>query len=338
MSLLALASCPEFAGPETNSAALASLPKFALNAGDLLIYASVVAKHRGWGRGLRSAIADWYLSRPIRQLAHEAVCYPEHDGWTHGDLLRLTHPKPANADQQALFQWMADGELGHWAPKNPDTSDLRHLVAYERMKRASSEWEAVAVMEQFRLPWDMIPSEWAASPRVWESLTFDLSYDAVLQNLVRLASMGLLTPQSELAALVTARILDRGRLTRAEVHPATVLETMDAYASNDPLWVIEDALETAFRMSLDNLPLLGTRVAVAIDDPTHRLAPRIRAIFDRMSPIEPCHQPVRVGIVLSNGGLPEVCDVRVAGFSASRIRAVLNYLQYTSDLAVATGA
>ena len=43
---------------------------------------------RGWGRGLRRAIAGWYAARPVADVACQAVKHRSHYGWTHLDLLR----------------------------------------------------------------------------------------------------------------------------------------------------------------------------------------------------------------------------------------------------------
>src|SRR5436190_730972 len=64
---------------------------------------------RGWGRGLRAAIAGWYNAMPAEKLAYQAVKYQNRDGWCHRDLLRLAHPKPADSDHLALYKWVTQG-------------------------------------------------------------------------------------------------------------------------------------------------------------------------------------------------------------------------------------
>src|SRR5215213_5306960 len=64
---LALASSPQFGDAETNAAALEALPKVARTGAHLCKYAAYVGSVRGWGRGLRSAVADWYTSKPIQE-------------------------------------------------------------------------------------------------------------------------------------------------------------------------------------------------------------------------------------------------------------------------------
>ena len=59
---LALAASPTFADPKTISAALAALPVVARTGSHLCSFAAFVENLRGWGRSLRTAVADWYLN------------------------------------------------------------------------------------------------------------------------------------------------------------------------------------------------------------------------------------------------------------------------------------
>jgi 60 kDa SS-A/Ro ribonucleoprotein len=38
------------------------------------------------------------VDRGADDLAHQAVKYQQRDGWSHGDLLRLAHPKALASD------------------------------------------------------------------------------------------------------------------------------------------------------------------------------------------------------------------------------------------------
>ncbi len=60
-----------------------------------------------WGRGMRRAVADWYLGRSPAALAYQVTKYSQRSGWSHADLLRLAHPDPqAHADR-----WVSWHEL-----------------------------------------------------------------------------------------------------------------------------------------------------------------------------------------------------------------------------------
>ena len=43
----------------------------------LFTFVSFCDSLRGWGRGLRNAIADWYLNMPLEKLAYQVCKYPQ---------------------------------------------------------------------------------------------------------------------------------------------------------------------------------------------------------------------------------------------------------------------
>ena len=75
LEVLALASSASFADPLTNATALAALQEVARTGSDLLAFAAFVDGIRGWGRGLRTAIANWYVSKPAGELAYQIMTH-----------------------------------------------------------------------------------------------------------------------------------------------------------------------------------------------------------------------------------------------------------------------
>ena len=89
--------------------AFANLGKVCRIGTHLFHFAEYVNAMRGWGRGLRNAVAGWYVEREADVLAHQAVKYQQRDGWSHSDLLRLAHPKAPSPQHDAVFRWMLNG-------------------------------------------------------------------------------------------------------------------------------------------------------------------------------------------------------------------------------------
>ena len=78
----------------------------------LFHFAEYVNALRGWGRGLRNAVGRWYLDQEADKLAYQVVKYQQRDSWSHGDLLRLAHPKAPSAEHEAVFRWILSGAEG----------------------------------------------------------------------------------------------------------------------------------------------------------------------------------------------------------------------------------
>ena len=102
-ALFVLAMAAGLGDDPTRAAALAALPRVARTGTHLFHWLQYVRGFRGWGRGVRRAVAGWYTQKAPRELAYQLLKYPSRDGWSHRDALRLAHPRPATDEQRALF-------------------------------------------------------------------------------------------------------------------------------------------------------------------------------------------------------------------------------------------
>ncbi len=111
-ALFALAMCAGSPVAATRKAALAALPQVARIGTHLFQFAEFVESFRGWGRGLRKAVANWYVEKPVDRLQYQLVKYQSRYNWSHRDLLRLAHPSPVddlqNADTPAALVFLHD--------------------------------------------------------------------------------------------------------------------------------------------------------------------------------------------------------------------------------------
>ncbi len=232
-----------------------------MNALQLFQFVATAHSERGWGRALRSAVAGWYLSRPVPEVAADMLKCPGYAGWTHRDLLRLAHPAPGTPAQNALFQWAVDGKLGHLATPDLTAGELRQVYAVDRLQQTQHEGEAASLVEQYSLTHDMVPDRWMQSSVVWESLLTGMSYTGIIGNLVRLADSGLLVDESPATALVVARLIDRRRAANSEATLDAVLRARDEYTRNArAIPVILDALKAAEELvNVKMRPVLTTR-------------------------------------------------------------------------------
>src|SRR5207237_1849848 len=139
---------------------------------------------RGWGRGLRNAVAGWYVEREVDDLALQAVKYQQRDGWSHGDLLRLAHPKAPSPQHESVFRWMlaGAGSLAERQVKRKVNGEDRgakydavaalptFIEAFEQAKCASSKSAIVKLIDEFDLPREAIPTQWLNEVAVWDAL------------------------------------------------------------------------------------------------------------------------------------------------------------------------
>ncbi|MBM3460230.1 MAG: TROVE domain-containing protein, partial [Armatimonadetes bacterium] len=269
---LALATT-EYADAATRRAALAALPRVCRIGTHLFQFAGHVDGMRGWGRGLRSAVAAWY-GRPAEEVAFQAVKYQQREGWSHRDLLRLSHPKvDSESSLQAVYRWIVKGwdEVGAEPPGDPS---LRLIWAWERARRATTQREIVGLIREHRLPREAVPSEWLQHRDVWDALLDDMPMTALIRNLATLTRLGVVAPGSDGTKRVVEQLQDETRLRRARVHPIAVLAALTTYRSGKgvrgsgewkPVPKVVDALDSAFYAAFGNIPATGKRWLLALD-------------------------------------------------------------------------
>ena len=111
-AIFALALVAAHGQAEAKALAFQSLAKVCRIGTHLFHFAEYVNALRGWGRGLRNAVGSWYVNRDADELARQVVKYQQRDRWSHGDLLRLAHPKAPSRDHDAVFRWILSGAAG----------------------------------------------------------------------------------------------------------------------------------------------------------------------------------------------------------------------------------
>jgi 60 kDa SS-A/Ro ribonucleoprotein len=268
--------------------AFANLNKVCRIGTHLFHFAEYVNAMRGWGRGLRNAVGHWYVDRGAGDLAHQAVKYQQRDGWSHGDLLRLAHPKAPSRQHDAVFRWMLAGadSLGEREVKRKvrgedriakydAVGELPQLIqAFEQAKRASLAGEIVKLIHDFDLPREAIPTQWLNEPLVWEALLERMPMTAMIRNLGKMTSLGLLQPFSEAKKLVLRKLKDESALKRARIHPFAVLVAQKVYTQGhgekgalkwSPVPAVADALDAAFYATFQNVDPCGKPVLLALD-------------------------------------------------------------------------
>lgn len=265
-ALFALAAAASLGDAEGRKAALAALPLVARTGTHLFLFAGYVEQFRGWGRGLRRAVADWYLSKPVDSVAYQVVKYRQRGGWSHRDLLRLAHPATEESDRKQLFEWICG--------RSQDGPSI--VEGFQLAQAATSVGEWVSVLDEHPgLSWEMLPDTALGEADVWAKLLDNgVPQTALMRQLPRLTRLGLLAPMSDTLASVTAQLTDAERLRKARVHPVNVLVAARTYASGasargqsewDPVAQVVDALDAAFYAAFGAVQPAGKRTLLALD-------------------------------------------------------------------------
>ena len=287
-AIFALALVAAHAVPEAKALAFQNLGKVCRIGTHLFHFAEYVNALRGWGRGLRNAVGSWYLNQAPDKLAYQVVKYQSRDSWSHGDLLRLAHPKAPTPAHEAVFRWILAGSkgLGERTVKRKVNGEDRvatyaaagalpeFIEAFEKAKKASSKAEIVKLITEHDLPREAIPTQWLNELEVWDALLQRMPMTAMIRNLGKMTAIGLVKPFSEAAKLVVSKLGNETQLKRARIHPLAVLIAQKVYAQGRgdkgsltwaPVDKVIDALDRAFYATFQNVEPCNKPVLLALD-------------------------------------------------------------------------
>lgn len=265
---LAVASTPEFGSQETAQYALSQLSKVARIGTHLFHFAEYLDSMRGWGRGVKNAIGNWYTDRSEDSLAHQLAKYQQRDGWSTKDLVNLAHVKATDSRKSALLAWGGFGGLDalndaaknwtrsvkKWQGNSPRTSDItpaeieqrraryqsayniltgadanKLITAFETAKKATDKNVIVKCIIDGGLTHEMIPTQFKSEPEVWEALLQKMPMMAMVRNLGTMSKIGLLKPLSAASKLVVSRLNDESLVKKSKIHPLQVLLAQGTY-------------------------------------------------------------------------------------------------------------
>ncbi|MFC4374756.1 TROVE domain-containing protein [Nocardia halotolerans] len=265
-ALFALAAAASVGDLDGRRAALAALPLVARTGTHLFLFAGYAEQFRGWGRGLTRAVANWYLDKPVEDLAFQVVKYRQREGWTHRDLLRLSHPATTDDERSRLFDWLCG--------RAPELDGLALLDGFQRAQDAPVD-RVPDLVREYRLSWEMLPDTAIGDAGVWEALLDNgMAQTALLRQLPRLTRLGLLEPLGPRTAAICAQLTDPARLRSARVHPISVLIALRTYAGGrsargagtwTPSAPVVDALDSAFYAAFESVRPTGLRHLLALD-------------------------------------------------------------------------
>lgn len=250
-----------------------AVAKVARTSTHLFEYAQYLENLGGWGRAKRESIANWYTEKSDDQLALQLVKYRQRNGWTHRDMMRLAHPK-------GMSQVLGNFALG----KALDGPVPAILEGYLKVQEAKTAKEVVALVLEYRLPWETVPTEWHKDLSVWRALfEAGMGQTALIRNVTRFARLNafsdLIFAKQYADKLANAESIRKGRihpiafLNASIVHERGQLKTITehgyGYKHLSKDWTtnpkVLKALQDGFYAAFGNIEPANKRTMVALD-------------------------------------------------------------------------
>ena len=252
-----------------------------------LCYCEALSTGTGWGRAHRRAISNWYLRcrespQEARRLAMLVTKYKTRNGWSHQDVVRLAHPKPNQGINDngvtAILKYIVKGfdaskedlEIGGL---------LEYIQAVEDVK-AQRDPDTINVsgladmIRQHRLVREHVNTQLLKFPDIWEALLEHMPMTAMIRNLGKMSSIGMLTHGSRYEQMITTRLGDLDILKKAKIHPFNVLVALLTYKKGkgdvgsltwSPNMAILQALDDAFYLTFKQVEPTNKRYLLAVD-------------------------------------------------------------------------
>lgn len=267
-ALFALALAAASEDRATRQYALANLNKVARIPTHLFHFINYVQGLRGWGRSLRTAVANWYVGKGADAIAYHAVKYQSRDGWSNKDVIVLAHPPRTSDAHSAVFNWIMKGKEGI-TEHTP-----RVILGFQAAHAATTAKRVAELVREHNLTREMLPTPMLKERIVWEALLERMPMTALIRNLNVLTDLKIIDTFSDAANKVSAQLRNLDALKKARVHPLTILNALKTYAAGygmrgtktwTPVQQVVDALDDAFYLAFDTVEPTNKNVLIALD-------------------------------------------------------------------------
>jgi 60 kDa SS-A/Ro ribonucleoprotein len=266
--MFALALCAKSTDLPTKQAAYASLSDICRIPTHLFMFIKYAhALGQNWGRAQRRAVSNWYTQQNPSKLAMAITKYQNREGYSHRDILRLSHPSTKDPLLCFLFDYITHGlekaianlnkpketieenitdtnqeEQTKGNNENDDDEEAENnkklvtieelkefIETVEKVKASTDANELVAAIKQHNLVREHMPTSMLNSVTIWSALLEKMPLTAMIRNLGKMSEINLLAPDSEAEKRVVQRLKNREQLQRARIHPFNVLVALETY-------------------------------------------------------------------------------------------------------------
>ncbi|KAL3864379.1 hypothetical protein ACJMK2_006067 [Sinanodonta woodiana] len=285
-TLFALAMCARSNDKETKKAAYECLNEVCRIPTHLFMfvkYAESESNGTGWGRAHKRAINNWYETiaeeRPV-ELAKLITKYKKREDWSHRDLFRLSHIKPKNGCLKIFTRFVIRGleEAKKLQEDLGNDISMQQVIAFleatEKARKYTDEKTMIQLIEKHDLVREHVPTALLKSKLVWEALLKKMKMTAMIRNLGKMTSMGLLDSGSQCEKIIVERLSDVEALKKDRVHPFNVFVALNQYKKGKgdkgkltwtPNENVTTGLDSAYYLSFKAVKPTGKRYMLAID-------------------------------------------------------------------------
>jgi len=190
-------------------------------------------------------VREWFEKRSADQIFKQSVGQSP----SIADILKMVHPKPTDAEREALF--------GYFIGREIDADKLPELVKrFERFKSGDGVVPDVPFQMLTALP---------LGAKEWSEIARNAGWQMTRMNLNTFQRHGLFADRS-LVQMVAERLRDAAAIRKARVFPFQLLSAFKAAEANEAIpREITDALQDAMEVATENVPAISGKVRIFPD-------------------------------------------------------------------------
>lgn len=207
-----------------------------------------VLGRKSLGSAPKRLVQQWLAGRSVAQLLNDAVGRSP----SLADIIRMVHPRPADAERAALYGWLIGRPVDAAALPAP----VRELLACQAALAAGAPARLPEVNFQWLTALPLTAAHWAEIAR-------RASWQTLRMNLNTWARHGVFAAPA-LTEELAARLRDPAAVRRARVFPYQLFATWRALDAAVP-GPLREALQDALEVALENVPALPGKVWVLAD-------------------------------------------------------------------------
>lgn len=199
--------------------------------------AAVVSRAKGFGKGMRKALTQWYLQRTPMDLVNMTGRNRGLNRWTHEDIILMSHVKFIEGDERvpiikSLFhrgfrtvEIIEENEsLASLSPA------MQRLYKIASLKLCEDPEDAARKIQLDNLEIEHAPSHFYGEPSFWLALAPQLKYEQLLKTFLTLNDRNLLKVTDDLAKKYSILIGRETLVKDSNVQPLQLLSILKGYS------------------------------------------------------------------------------------------------------------
>lgn len=197
------------------------------------------SESKGFGRGMRKCIANWYSSKSTAELVKIFTNHRRQNGWDHGDIIKMAHVKFGDDPERKLIMkamLVRPSQFVHSYREQTATMTENQQFLYKvfRLRICEDVTEGKQIIaDDSRIVLAHVPTHFYHDPMVWQLLLPRLTFREILLLFPTLHVLQLIGPDTMLAKKVGTAFCNQNLIEQSKVHPLELLALKRAYEKNE---------------------------------------------------------------------------------------------------------